>query len=398
MGSRSARELLRCAELLRSDAREVIEQSDDFALHLDLVAADIEFARVLGDRPHAELWRSWRRALELLGSTRAVGPWLYGGAAQAGWTAIALGTPPPAAVDDVVLRWIADYPSSSEIDLLRGLLGLGVYVLAHPNTELRERATNGVLDVIDARAERDGDGLFLRLPDTPLHRWTGLAGYRLLGAAHGAAGLACYLATVAGSDLRCAPRAELLLVAVVQWLLRQRASVGGSRFPRSVETRSIPTRTAWCHGDPGVWLGLAAAADITGSPAIATAAANTASAVLARPPADSGVADGCLCHGAAGLVWLGSRIAASRPAGDRAVAERFVAHWVGWLVEHRAAGPLQYRRHPTDELQEREVSFLDGDLGAALALLSATSGTRPRWDRLLLASPGSASHWPTRSV
>lgn len=385
---RSARELLRGAELLRSDAREVIERSEDFSLHLDLLLADLEFARVLGDRPHTELRRSWHRALELLRSARAVGPWLHGGAAQVGWTAIALGDAPPATVDEIVLRWITEHPADGSVDLLRGLLGLGSYALAHPHAELREHATGGVLNLIDARAERDGDGLFLRLPDTPLHRRTGSVGHRLLGAAHGVAGLVCYLATVAGSDLRCAPRAAPLLAAAVQWLLRQRAPVEGSRFPRSVETRSTPARSAWCHGDPGVWLGLAAAAGVIGSPNIATVAADTAAAVLTRPPVDAGVVDGCLCHGAAGLVWLGGRIATDRPAADRAAAERFVEHWAGWLIEHRASGPLQYRRHPTGELQERDVSFLDGDLGAALALLSAASGTRPRWERLLLATPG----------
>lgn len=374
--------LVGAARQMRADATTGAVGSADFALHLDLALTEAEFARVLGEPFDAQV--HWRRAVDLLRNAHSVGPWLYRGAAQAGWVALRLRRSggeqvATAALDDIVTSWIEDYPDRAEADLPRGLLGLGVYVLAHPDEALRDKLTGRILDVVEARLEADGDGLFLRSRTAGGQAVAGTGGPRHLGLAHGAAGLVSFLATVVGSRLSCGLRAAPMLDATTRWLLRRRSPVDGSLFPRSVETRFAPARSAWCHGDPGVWLGLSAAARVTGSAATAVAAREVAAAVVTRPPEQSGVVDGTICHGAAGLLWIAHRI---RLDTGHPAAMSCAGHWARYLLEHRAAGPLEYfGRHG----MARDHSFLEGDAGVALALLAVATGTRPSWEELLLA-------------
>lgn len=385
VGTRAtASELLALARLLLADARAGIEPSGDPGLHLDLAMADLEFAAVLGEQLHPEA--ALRRAVELLGD-RQPAPWLYrGGAAQFGWLTVRLagrGYVPLVDLerwDDVVAQAIAAFPADRDVDLPLGLLGLGVHALAHPNRRTREDLLGGILDVVEARAEHDVDGMFIRLVDAP-HRWAdGSAGLVVLGVAHGIAGLVSFLASVAAAGLACSGRAQPMLAAAVRWLLRQRGDGGVDGGSRWVRTGYQPLRLTWCYGDPGIALALGVAAEATGSAAIAAAAQEIAAAALARPPADAGVVDATICHGAAGLVWFGHR-AALRTVDP--VARRFVRTWTTYLAQQRAAGPLHYL---WPEGMRPDHSFLEGDLGVALALLHVATGAPPAWEQILLAT------------
>jgi hypothetical protein len=364
-------ELVGTARVLRADALAAPADAD-FAVHLDLAVAEAEFARVLGDGSAAE--EHWRRALAGLRAGGPVGPWLYRGAAQVGWTAHRLGRTPPAAVDDLLAGWVADYPATAELDLPRGLLGIGVYAVDHPDPAFAERIVGGTLDIVEDRAAGP-DGL------APRSRTAG--GARLVGLAHGAAGLVAYLAAVARTRLPSSRRAAALLPSALAGLLatRRPGAPDGSIYPRSAEEMAAPARSAWCHGDPGVWLALSAAADVNGDPAVAAAAAEAAAAILARDPADTGVVDGTLCHGAAGLLWITDRL--HRATGSPAAAAR-AAHWARTLQAARADGPLTYFA-PTATM-ERDHGFLSGDAGVALVLLAVATGTRPAWEQLLLGA------------
>jgi len=392
-----AEQQLQCAAVLLRDVRAAAAGSDDFSLHLDLALADLEFGRALGEPSPAAPRRSLAVAADLLRAARAVPPWLYGGAAQAGWTMVQLARATGvqarglAPLDEVVGRWIAEYPDTCDVDLPRGLLGLGVYGLAHPEPGVRERFSSGVLDVVEARAEHDCDGMFVRLVANAPRQADGSAGCTVVGVAHGCAGLVSYLASVAGADLSCSARAQSLLAAAVRWLLRQRDPVGGGAPPLWRDSDYAPSRVTWCYGDPGIALALAVAAEVTSSATIHAAAAELASAAVARHPEESGVIDACLCHGAAGLVWFGRRVLdTGATAADRQQAARCIAHWSRYLIEQRHAGPLQFFRGSGTD---RNSSFLEGDAGVALALLQAATGTRPAWEQLLLGTPVSTDPW-----
>lgn len=386
-----AEEQLRCATVLLRDVRDAAAGSDDFSLHLDLALADLEFGRVLGEPGPAAPRRSLAVAVDLLRAARAVPPWLYGGAAQAGWTMVQLARAAGvqvrglAPLDDVVGRWIGEYPDDGDVDLPRGLLGLGVYGLVHPDPATRERFSSGVLDVVEARAEYDGDGMFVRLVASGPRQADGSAGCAVVGVAHGAAGLVSYLASVAAGGLRCSTRAQSLLAASMRWLLRQRGSAGDGAPARWRASGYAPSRVTWCYGDPGVALALAVAAQVTGSATVCGVAAELAAAASARDPDDAGVIDACLCHGAAGLIWFGRRVLdAGTAVADRRQAERFTAHWSRDVIEQRRAGRLQFFRGSGTD---RNSSFLEGDAGVALALLHAATGAAPCWEQLLLGTP-----------
>ncbi|MGH8920609.1 MAG: lanthionine synthetase LanC family protein, partial [Actinomycetes bacterium] len=139
----------------------------------------------------------------------------------------------------------------------------------------------------------------------------------------------------------------------------------------------------WCYGDPGIALALSVVSRATGSATIAAAAAEITANALARPPDEAGVQDATICHGAAGLIWFGHRISTQSGrtrTGDPA-ARRFTRTWVCHVAEQRAAGPLRYVR---PDGTARHHSFLEGDIGVALALHFVATGATPAWEQLLL--------------
>lgn len=371
------------ARVLCDDMTAHVRDAPTFPLLLDQAVVRMEFSRALGEEHDAR--RALDSALELLREGGATGPWLYRGAAQLGWTALrvarAEGTEPAglSVVDDVVLRWIAAYPAEAEVDLPMGLLGLGVYALSHPDRGFRDKATSGVLDVIEERAERDDEGLFLRLGDSAARRADGSARCRVLGAAHGTAGLVSYLAS-ATSVPACAPRARALLHDAARWSRARRGRHAHAIFPHRVETADRPARATWCSGDPGIGVALSAAASVTGDPRDAELARTVFRSVTTRPEEDCGITDACLCHGAAGLIWFGRRAVDEGVATGAASTRR----WIDWTRRRRIEGPLTYFG-PTG--MTRDASFLEGDAGVALALLYAATGGRPSWEHLLLAAP-----------
>lgn len=369
----------------------MIRETPDLVMLLDLTLASLEFERALGQGFSAR--DTFFEAVDLLRSYRGIGPWLYGGAAHVAWTAVhlsrRLGRPIKGLeqLDDMILSWIADFPADEDVDLPRGLLGLGVYALVHPSEAVREKMTAGVLAVVAERAEQDGDGgVFVRLAagESRLRLKPQTVGHRDLGVAHGNAGLVSYLGSVAMSGLACASDAARLLDPSLAWLLRQRSALDGFVFPSSVENRYEPSRTAWCYGDPGAALALAVAAHATGSGEAAVAAREAAASAVARPPARAGVVDASLCHGAAGLCWFSRR--AEEDWGLPGSAD-LAEHWAARIRDERENGPLHYVGLGGSR---RDPSFLDGDLGAALGLLYLATGVKPIWEERLLASPVSA--------
>jgi hypothetical protein len=381
-------EQLRLARRLYDDVSERVARHPSYTLWLDHALLGLEFRAALGaDAGIADPQASFGEAMAALGRESDVGPWLYRGAAQAGWTAIQLAhsrgraAPDLRGIDACVLAWLDDYPDGCDIDLPRGVIGLGVYALAHPDPVARERLVAGVLSVIEARAETDAHGLFVRMADSPERAAEGSAGCRIIGVAHGGAGLVSFLASAVITCPAVRDRARPLLDEALRWLLAQRSDVGHTVFPHRVELRYSPSRATWCSGDPGIALALGVAATATGSAEAAAMARHVGLAVLARTDAECGVVDATICHGAAGLTWFGERMA--RDLG-LAGAESFAQHWSAWVEDHRAEDHLRYFS-PWGMI--RDASLLEGDAGAALVLLQAATGAAPRWEELLLATP-----------
>jgi hypothetical protein len=114
---------------------------------------------------------------------------------------------------------------------------------------------------------------------------------------------------------------------------------------------------------------------------VATAARETATAAITREPAMARVTDPCLCHGAAGLVWFGRRAGSDFALHD---TEPYTENWFGYLRDTRAEGKLRYLAPGG---LRPDSSFLEGDLGVALACLYLAKGGSPEWQQRLLAVP-----------
>ncbi|MFE7194373.1 lanthionine synthetase C family protein [Kitasatospora sp. NPDC057541] len=374
------------ARTLYEDALEGAAGTDDLSLQLDVTLARLEFSRVTGEDQGAI--GAFRDALGLLRVGHGATPWLYGGAAHVGWTAVQLSRVHGVAlggltaIDDTVVRWVEEYPEDVDVDLPTGVLGLGVYGLVHPSRSTREKITSGVMDVIEARTER-GDGAFIRLAPARfrLAETPHLVGYRDLGMAHGNAGLVSFLASVAMSDTPARERARKLLDETLAWLLKQRTDTDGAVFPQAVELRYEISRSAWCYGDPGIALALDVATKATGDPEVAEVAQHVAATAAVRPVDRTRVVDPCLCHGAAGLIYFANRV-----RGDHGLpaADVVIDFWTSFVQRRRARGGLEYYGR---EGMRPEHSFLEGDLGVALTLLHLASGVPPLWEERLLTIP-----------
>lgn len=388
------RTLVDLAGVLFDDARKLVSESTEemFAHQLDLCLTALAVKRATGE--DAGVRGYFMNGFDILRANNGIGPWIYDGAAHLGWLAIKLSrfgelkVGNISAIDDVVVSWIEDYPRDRDVDLPQGALGLGVYGLSHPSSALRTTITSGVLDIIEDRLETDGDDGFIRLARA---KWRvvlrpNFVGLRDLGVAHGNTGLAAYLAMAALLVPEARPRALGLLTPVLTWLVKQRVDMDGMVFPQTAETRYEESRSAWCYGDPGVSIALCLARDaLPGGPLcdlVARSARDAAEATIARPRRAAGVVDTCLCHGAGGLCHLGRRIGELFPELD---ASEYVSDWSTYVEDERRDGPLRYVR---PESVQRDASFLEGDCGVALALLSCATGDSSLWeDRIMTALP-----------
>jgi lantibiotic biosynthesis protein len=190
-----------------------------------------------------------------------------------------------------------------------------------------------------------------------------------------------------------AERARPLLDGAVAWLLAHRLPPGsGSCFASSFYPgdEPMPSRLAWCYGDPGIAATLLVAARAAGERSWEDEALAIARATVERPEASAGIRDPGLCHGAAGLAHLYNRL--WQTTGDEAFAgaARF---WFERALDLRVPGePVagfqawRVGEPGSSGRWEPESGFLEGATGIGLALLAAASTVEPEWDRILLLS------------
>jgi len=283
--------------------------------------------------------------------------------------------------------WAGDY------DLIRGLVGLGVYALERLPAPPARRALDQVVSQLAERAEERPDGLAWWTP-AELALTVGLrpgrSGHYNLGVAHGAAGTIGFLAHLVELELE-GERARPLLEGAVAWFLAQgTGDPAESIFPDAILPGEPPqpTRTAWCYGDAGIAAVLLRAARAAGRPEWEARACAVARAVARRPLERMAVIDAGLCHGAAGLGHLFNRL--WQATGDDGFRAAAVAWFERALAMRRPgdgfAGFRTWTRTQDEVIWREDPSFLTGAAGIGLALLAATTPVAPEWDRVMLLS------------
>lgn len=300
-------------------------------------------------------------------------------------------------IDAVLRQHLSQTPWPHEYDLVGGLVGYGVYALERLP---RPSAVACLELVVERLAEiarpRDGGIAWhhtVQMLPEPNRPWYP-QGVDNLGVAHGTPGVIALLARILAAGV-AAERVRSLLADAVSWLLAQKLPEGESSvFPYGVGSgfKVRPARTAWCYGDPGIAMALLLAGRAAGEPAWEREALALARAVARRPPEDCRVEDAGLCHGAAGLGHLLNRL--HQVTGDPellAAARAWFGSALGYRQPGSGVGGFLAFIPPPDDFERlvwtEEAGFLTGAAGVALALLAATSGVDPAWDRVLLLSP-----------
>jgi lantibiotic modifying enzyme len=295
---------------------------------------------------------------------------------------------------DTVLREYLIAPTWSEsYDLISGLVGVGVLAADRlPSSRARE-CLQLVVDHL-ARLARPMDvGVAWWTPPEQMIAATRQRypqGYANLGVAHGVPAVVTLLAQ-AGAEGITPEKTSSLLSDSLRWLIAQKLpssseSLFGYNYSPGADT--LPSRSAWCYGDPGVAAALYCAARWTSDPDLEKEAREAATHALRRAPQSAGVVDAPLCHGAAGLGHLYNRI--YQGTGDPAFLEA-ARFWFARALEMRRIGEGvggYTSWHPSKGKGGwvAERGFLAGASGIALAFLSACTPVEPGWDRLLLAS------------
>jgi len=298
-------------------------------------------------------------------------------------------------IDQALLGPLERSPWLGEYDLIGGLAGLGVYALERLPRPTAAALLARVVDRLAEIAEEREEGVAWFTPPERLPEWQReifTRGHYNLGVAHGLPGVVPILAGACAAGV-AVERARPLLDGAVRWLLARRlepgsdSCFGGSYTPW--EPSSLPTRLAWCYGDPGIAATLLAAARAVGEPEWERQALEIALAAATREESTSRVQDAGLCHGTAGLAHLFNRM--YQTTGEERLAQA-ARRWFERTLDFRVpgepvAGFRAWELDPAGQPAWRpDGGFLEGAAGVGLALLGATSDVEPAWDRVLLAS------------
>jgi len=290
-------------------------------------------------------------------------------------------------LDERLLRSLRSGAMSDNPELFFGLSGVGLYALERLPDSAAERLLESVVISMAAQADVDRYGVACRrVIDTPY-----LHGSLCTGMAHGIGGPIAVLARAFMLGV-ARPDAQRALRPSVTWLLAQRAAGdGSSTFPYSVPLdparAPFPSWMGWCYGDLSLALPISAAAHALNEPAWANAGLEIARAGALRGLAQSGVEDGPLCHGTAGVAHIFGRLYQQFRDPDFADAAR-IWHARTLSLKRRADGLLglgEVRRLAGGRVQRvRRPGLIPGLAGVGLSLLAATEPLEPSWDRCLL--------------
>jgi lantibiotic biosynthesis protein len=215
------------------------------------------------------------------------------------------------------------------------------------------------------------------------------------GLAHGIPGPLAVMALALSHGIGV-PGIEGAVDRVVGWLGGHRADDGwGVNWPYAISLtqeglpdRSAamdgPSRAAWCYGAPGVARALWLAGVARGRPDWRNLAIEAMEAVYRRPIAARQIDSPTFCHGVAGLLQVTLRFAndTALPVFTDAAADLTDQ----LLSAYEPDSLLGYRNWEPGGTRVDQPGLLDGAPGVLLALLAASNGVGPSWDRAFLLS------------
>lgn len=281
-------------------------------------------------------------------------------------------------------------PARSEYDLVRGLAGLGAYLLLlDPDRPVLHAVLRHVVRLTEPLPAHDVGGR--AVPGwwavDPPSRTAGpefAHGQSDQGMAHGIAGPLALLALAQRAGVTVPGHAEALH-RILTWFdqHRQHTADGSVWWPEHVTPRDLqapaddrllqqqgPGRPSWCYGTPGIARAQQLAALVLGDRQRQADAENALLAAVTDPRQLAALSDPGLCHGWAGL--LATLHCAARDAATPALATRLTELLPVLVDEDRTPEP------------GRASGLLAGPAGPALVLHTIATGRTGSWTRCLL--------------
>jgi hypothetical protein len=287
-------------------------------------------------------------------------------------------------------------PSLAEFDVIRGLAGIGAYLLRR---DPGGAATRSILAYMVRLATEpvtdDGEDLpgwwtAAGPGGRPSDRFAG--GHSNLGVAHGVGGILALMSKAMKRGISVEGQADAIN-AICGWLDRWGAQLGTglawpfwvsrSQYRSGVLARPGPQRLGWCYGTIGLARAQQLAALAVGDPFRRVVAEDALAQALADPGQRAMTTGTSLCHGNAGLARIAA--AAAADAGPQAAA-RLRALIPGLLEAIHPPGMSPQQAADALLRPGGEPGFLEGAAGVALGILGAAVAVPPRtgWDSCLL--------------
>jgi lantibiotic modifying enzyme len=289
-------------------------------------------------------------------------------------------------LDDLILDRTERIGQRGSYDLINGLVASGVYFLERLPLQSAVKGLSLILQHLEQRAERSAHGItWHTAPELlPAHqRERCPQGHYNLGLAHGVPGVIRFLVELMDAGIHVSTATRILDEAV-RWLMaQQRDPRFGSYYGNWVSPGSQPVgeRLAWCYGDLGVSMALYQAGQRVGRTDWVECATIIANRTLDHPSTETtGIG---LCHGSAGIAHIYHRLfRLSQKEEYRVAAVRYYERVFRQIAERNGRDSQDYRGVRSND----NALFLDGNVGIALALLSAIAPVEPQWDRRLMLS------------
>lgn len=281
-------------------------------------------------------------------------------------------------------------------DLISGLTGVGVYLLARQGDPDADATLRLVLGALTRLLSNEDEPRRWHTPAGLVAGPMGEAyphGNHNCGMAHGLPGPLALLSIAASQDVRV-DGIDAAIDTAARWLVEHRLELpSGPDWSNAVglpgpdgeaAEPAVPGRAAWCYGAPGVARALWLAGTVLPDSGYRDLAVRAMRAALARPPDRRALTSPTFCHGLAGLVQIASRFA--RDTGSPELAARVDGLVAELLGAYEPETLLGFRNVEPGGVRVDQPGLLDGAPGIALTLLTADANGEPTWDRLFLLS------------
>lgn len=287
---------------------------------------------------------------------------------------------------DELLIDLLNHEWTGEYDLSTGITGLGIYFMDRTHLDSSRHALGLILRHLEVCSERSDEGITW-CSRTSVTTSSMLLQRYDLGVAHGIPAIITLLAELTKHGVE-AERSAVLLEGALKWLyLRERPPTASTRLSIAFEPGlpSADSPLAWCYGDLGVCAVLTRSAKLCHDVRCQIFAQKLNASILSREVSPLNPSDPWLCHGALGVAHIYNRLSGGTLGPNcRKAATRWYKVGMSFLEE----GDMWFFREAPEARQISDVnlSFINGLIGAGLALTSLICSFEPRWDRLLLLS------------